>query len=83
MADLTDYRLDIYAGPEGVLMGGEYFQAPSGIDAVPEVLAAAQRLLVAEGGPDDRYGEIYEHTGHGSGAFYDLVELPETEEVTR
>lgn len=71
----TEYRLDVYIG-EDTLVDSVYFEAPVGDEVV---LAAAQRMLLAAGGPDDRYGQIYEHLGGDRGVFYDLVELPEEE----
>lgn len=83
-ADLIDYRLDIYApaardvDPD-TLLDVVYFEAPTGLDAITTVLGTAAQLLADHDGPGDRYGEIYERVGAGAaGAFYDLVELPDS-----
>lgn len=72
-AATDEYRLDIVCDPEpDTPQAIAYFTAA---DMDGACLQAA-RLLAATVGPDDRYGELYNHDGDGTAVYCDTIHLP-------
>ncbi|KXK59815.1 hypothetical protein AWW66_22255 [Micromonospora rosaria] len=68
-----EYRLDIVTDPDpDTPLDIAYFTA---VDADAAV-RCAQYLLTTAAGPDDRYGELYVHTGTDRAVHYDTIHLP-------